>query len=558
MGKFCEIQTRNELADYLHIPRRKLAYILFEVGIQNCYRTFQIPKRSGGEREICAPKPDLKEIQRSLASALYEFQQNTRKAHGIHPHISHAYEKGKGIITNASIHCRKRFVLNLDLENFFDSFHFGRVKGYFEKNRDFHLPTEVALTIAQIACYKGHLPQGAPTSPVISNLICQILDMRLLKIARQNRLNYTRYADDLTFSTNDSAFLNRYDAFLEVISEEIQRAGFVINAKKTRLQFQDSRQEVTGLVVNAKPHVPCNFYRETRAMAHRLYTQGEFEIRGEHATLEQLEGRFSFIDQLEHYNNQTSHGRHNCHTLCGREKQYQAFLFYKYFFANERPLIITEGKTDSRYLRAALKRFYPEYPRLMSCNTEGNFACQVSFFRRSDRWKYFFDLSLDGADAMKTLYSYFVPSQNSPNYLEKFSQLCGTKQRNPVIFLYDNETTSDRPLKQFLKYIKLDENRRKLLQRDLSIRLVEGSKLYLVTVPLVCGKAECEIEDLFTQETLDTELGGRHFTREDSYDKSAFYGKDTFSKYIYSNYETIDFSNFRPLLDALHKIVQGQ
>lgn len=555
MGRFCEIQTRNELADYLQVPRSKLTYILYAVGTQKCYRTFQIPKRSGGERKICAPNADLKDIQRRLASALSEFQRIMRMEKGIHPSVSHAFEKGKGIITNAAVHRSKRLVLNLDLEDFFDSFHFGRVKGYFEKNRDFHLPPEVALTIAQIACYEGRLPQGAPSSPVISNLICQILDMRLLKIARRNRLDYTRYADDLTFSTNDHSFLERYDTFLREVSDEIRKAGFSVNEKKTRLQFRDSRQEVTGLIVNKKLHVSRNFYRETRAMAHRLYTQGELEIHGEPATMAQLEGRFSFIDQLEHYNNQNDSDKHTCNTLCGRERQYQAFLFYRYLFANERPLIITEGKTDPRYLKAALKRFYSEYPRLVSRDAAGNFLFRIAFLRRSDRWKYFFGVSMDGADAMKALYRYFVPALNSPNYLKTLRQLCGSEPRNSVIFLYDNETVSDRPLKQFLRYVKLDEGCKHALQRDLSIPLVAGSKLHLLTTPLIGGKAECEIEDLFTQETLDTELDGKHFSREESYDENAFYGKDIFSRYVYSNYSTIDFSNFRPLLDALNKIV---
>ena len=555
MGRFCEIQTRNELADYLGVPRSKLTYMLYVVGTKNCYRTFQIPKKYGGEREICAPNSDLKDIQRRLAGALCEFQRIHRSEKGIYSNISHAFEAGKGIITNAAIHRNKRFVLNLDLKDFFPSFHFGRVKGYFEKNRDFHLPSEVALTIAQIACYKGHLPQGAPSSPVISNLICQILDMRLLKIARQNRLNYTRYADDLTFSTNDRSFLERYDVFLKDVAREIEKAGFSINEKKTRLQYQDSRQEVTGLVVNKKIHVPREFYKETRAMAHRLYTQGEFEICGEPATIEQLEGRFAFIDQLEHYNNKIDSGKHSCNTLHTREKQYQAFLFYKYFFANDRPLIITEGKTDSRYIKAALKHFCPDYPHLVSQDDEGNFHFLVSFFRRSDRWKYFFGMSTDGADAMKSLFRYFVPDLNSPDYSRTFFELCGSEPRNPVIFLYDNETVSDRPLKEFLRYIKLDKERRTTLQNDLSIPLVEESKLYLLTIPLIGGKNECEIEDLLAQETLDIELDGKHFSREDSYDKSKFYGKDTFSKYIYRNYQTIDFSNFRPLLDALNNLI---
>lgn len=220
-----------------------------------------------------------------------------------HPNISHGFQKGKNIITNASVHRNKRYVLNLDLEDFFDSFHFGRIQGFFEKNRDFKLPREVAISIAQIACFNGKLPQGAPSSPIITNLVCQILDMRLLKLARKYRLDYSRYADDLSFSTNISTFLNDKDRFLSDATAEIQRAGFKINEKKTRLLFRDSQQEVTGLVVNKKVSVNNAYSKRTRAMAYRLYTQGEYQINGEAASIKQLEGRFSFIDQVDHYNN---------------------------------------------------------------------------------------------------------------------------------------------------------------------------------------------------------------------------------------------------------------
>lgn len=125
----------------------------------------------------------------------------------------------------------------MDLECFFDSFHFGRVCGYFEKNKDFLLPREVSIIIAQIACYNGRLPQGAPSSPIISNLICQVLDMHLLKIAKKYRLDYTRYADDLTFSTNNRVFLDSYEDFIKETTALILKAGFTVNKKKTRINI---------------------------------------------------------------------------------------------------------------------------------------------------------------------------------------------------------------------------------------------------------------------------------------------------------------------------------
>ncbi|EUJ44212.1 reverse transcriptase family protein, partial [Listeria fleischmannii] len=192
------------------------------------------------------------------------------------------------------------------------------MKGYFEKNNQFKLDSQVAILIAQISCYKGFLPQGAPTSPIITNMICSILDYRLLKLAKQFKLDYTRYADDLTFSTNDKKFLDNKDVFFNKINREIEKAGFKINCKKTRLQFKDSHQEVTGLTVNKKVNVKRFYYRQTRAMAHRLYKTGEFEIDGKRGTIDQLQGRLSFMYEVASYG---SAEKNYCY------KEYKKFIF---------------------------------------------------------------------------------------------------------------------------------------------------------------------------------------------------------------------------------------
>lgn len=387
----------------------------------------------------------------------------------------------------------------------------------------------------------------------LANLIFQILDMRILKIAQTYRLDYTRYADDLTFSTNDRSFLEHYERFLKSVTAELGRGGFAVNQKKTRLQFRDSRQEVTGLVVNQKIHVSQEYYKQTRAMAHHMYTQGSCMLNGTPMPLAQLEGRFSYIDQLERYNNRIDRAKHSANVLNARERQYQAFLFYKYFFANEKPLILTEGKTDILYLRAAMKALQKDYPKLITVDKDGGVSFHISFFRRSKRWQYFFGMSPDGADAMKTIYQYFVSGRNTPNYMSYFSNLCGHPPRHPVVFLYDNETASDRPLKTFLKKEGKTIDRVRL-QADLYAQLLPKSNLYLLTNPLVSGKAECEIEDLFDAKTLGHTINGRSFSRADDYGKEKTYGKDLFSKYVLANFRTIDFSNFRPLLDALNAL----
>ncbi len=169
MTAFNTIKTRRDLADYLNIPPSKITYILFKRGVDSYYTEFEIPKKSGEPRRICAPTGDLKGVQRQLADALWEHQKSIYEELGIKPNISHAFEEGKSIITNAKIHRNKRIVINVDLSDFFDSIHIGRVCGFFEKNKHFNLPHEPAITIAQLACYQGKLPQGAPTSPIITN-----------------------------------------------------------------------------------------------------------------------------------------------------------------------------------------------------------------------------------------------------------------------------------------------------------------------------------------------------------------------------------------------------
>ena len=186
--------------------------------------------------------------------------------------------------------------------------------------------------------------------------------------------------------------------------------------KKTRLQFRNSRQEVTGLIVNKKLNVPYLFYKNTRAMANQLYKTGHFYIDSSEGTLNQLEGRFSYIDQLIKHNNRLDGEKHNQHLLSARERQYQKFLFYKYFFANPQPLLVTEGKTDEIYLKAAIRSLGREYPALAKLDSTGNYIWKCRFFHRSRRLEYFFDISYDGADAMKNIYNLHTGKNGFPPY----------------------------------------------------------------------------------------------------------------------------------------------
>lgn len=554
------VKSRSDLAHYLNIPPSKITYILFKRGVDSYYTEFEIPKKSGDPRRICAPTGDLKGVQRQLADALWEHQKSVYVELGIKPNISHAFEEGKSIITNAKIHRNKRLVVNVDLKNFFDSIHIGRVCGFFEKNKHFALPHEAAVTIAQLACYKGKLPQGAPTSPIITNLICQVLDIHLLSLSKRYRLDYTRYADDMTFSTNDKTFLGKWDSFYVELGKKVIKAGFSINEKKTRITFRDFKQVVTGLVVNKKISVDHAYYRKVRAMAHSLYTNGSYSIDGIEGNVRQLEGRFAFIDQIEKYNNICdSTGKHNAFTLNGRERQYQQFLFYRYFFDIDKPLIVTEGKTDVRYIKAALRSLHSEYPELVEKDANGKFIYKVNFFKRSKRFKYLFDLALDGADSLTYLYNHFVSNgkDNRINYLDYFLRITQRAPQHPVIFVYDNEiTNSKKPLYKFANHAKLDNDQRALLGKNLFLRLTPRGNLFLLTNPLAEGEVESEIEHMFTEETRDVELGGKTLSLESKFDSTKFFGKDHFSNYVLANYSTIDFGGFRPFLDTIKMVLQ--
>lgn len=550
------IKTRNDFAKFIGVKLQPLTYLLYIKKIDNCYNTLEIPKKNGDTRTICVPNKNLKKVQKKLYNKLSTYYDEIKTQNNFTSKISHGFEKNRSIVTNAEVHKNKRYVVNLDLLDFFPSINFGRVRSYFIKNNYFEINDDIATILAQLTCYKGTLPQGAPTSPLIANMICNIMDIRILKIAKKYRLDYTRYADDLTFSTNNKYFLNDYDKFLEDIKNIIHRSGFELNSKKTRLLFSNSRQEVTGLVVNKKISVPKEYYKNTRAMAHSLYKNGYFLIDDEVGTIEQLEGRFSFINQINLYN--IDNKKKDMWHLNSKEKQYQKFMIYKTFYANEKPLIITEGKTDVLYIKAALKKYYKYFPNLITKKDNGNFVFHVNFFKRKQKHSYYLNLVKDGADTIKNIYSNcYIKTKNNKNIttVHDFKKLRGERETNPVILIFDNEMVSnkDRPLKKFLNEIKVNASQKDKLKENLYINICDN--LYLCTYQLN-NKEACEIEDLFPADVLEHEINGRKFSKKDSTHDNGFYGKNEFSQYVYSNYESIDFSNFISLLSAINEIIE--
>jgi len=268
--KFASLQTPQDVADLLEIPYSLLVYHLYKTSPVTRYTVFEIPKKSGGKRRISAPNPSLKIIQKKLNEVLTAIYPAHKCAHG--------FILDKNIVTNASVHSSKRFVLNVDLKDFFPSINFGRVRGIFTV-WPCNLNSSVATVLAQICCHGNALPQGAPTSPIISNLICRKMDSELKRLARVHNCIYTRYADDLSFSYSGLRFprdlaraTSDGDGIKTIIGGRlksiIEDNGFRVNEAKVRLQKRIGRQEVTGLTVNKFPNVERKFIRQIRAMLH--------------------------------------------------------------------------------------------------------------------------------------------------------------------------------------------------------------------------------------------------------------------------------------------------
>lgn len=548
------IKDIYELANLLNMEPRNITYILYKLKSQNCYSYFEIPKKNGDKRKIYSPNKILSNIQRKVLTILEARQEVIFSENNIVNKISHGFQKRKNIITNAVPHKNKRYIINVDLKDFFESFHFGRVRGYFMTNKHFEMSKDVSKIIAILCCYNGALPQGAPTSPFITNLIFQSVDNRILKLCRKYKLDYTRYADDLTFSTNDKNFINNKDVFLLELKCLIERAGFKINNAKTRIQDKHHKQKVTGLTVNKIINVDKNFAKQTKAMALSLYKNNTFEINGNKASIKQLEGRFAFINLIDKYNSNNTKKR-NFASLNTREKQYQLFLFYKNFICNSKPIIITEGKTDGLYIKAALMANYEKYPLLITKNKNGTFSLNFTFLRKTPVLEYFFKMNKDGATCLTQCYNYYTKNDSIHLCYKKLKKY-GVTSTNPCILLYDNETvTKDKPLNYLIHNLdkKYRETITNLIKTTYFSKIPGTTNLYVATIPLINDKVECEIEDLLPDDVLTIKIDDKSFSRKGG---EQFFGKEILSKYVYDNYKKIDFSSFIKLLDTIQNIIK--
>jgi len=271
---FLKLTTANQVAVFLGTTYEEISKVFYQTPNRYKYRVFEVAKRAGGSRTIRAPNKRIKEIQQILADVLLEIYKQKPSVHG--------FSKDRSIITNAKQHLDKKHILNIDIQGFFPSIHFGRVKYLFSK-APFSIPHAAATVLAHICCFDNMLPQGAPTSPIITNLICIKLDTALQKLAKKHNCTYTRYADDISFSFTCRSNRLPRDIVIPassgiILGEKlvgiIENNGFQINNKKTRLCTGSNRFEVTGLTVNEFPNVRRNYVQQIKSMIYSWEKHG--------------------------------------------------------------------------------------------------------------------------------------------------------------------------------------------------------------------------------------------------------------------------------------------
>ena len=558
--------TLSDVARLLDFKPKSVSYILYKQAATAKYKTFQIPKRNGGQRTICAPVDALKALQHKLSDLLQDCVDEINAANKRKDRTAHGFKRKRSIITNARQHRHRRWVFNLDLEDFFPSINFGRVRGFLLKNRDFELHEDVATVIAQIACHENVLPQGSPCSPVISNLVAHLLDMRLVKLASAAGCTYSRYADDLTFSTNkkkcpaDIAVPSGTDGARshlwlpgEPLQKVVKRSGFRINAKKTHLMYRTSRQTVTGLVVNEKINVRWEYRHNARAMVHSLVKTGAFTVLGvtqregkavlenRPGRLDELHGMLGFIDSIDADNNITASDRRS-YKESSKEKVYRQFLIYSMFYAAQAPVVLCEGKTDTVYLTQAIRSLADDFPDLAEVMPDKKIRLKVRLYKYPQSSTARLLCLNDGGSGLlaKFIHDY-----------DKETRHFGSGPTNPVVILYDN----DKGAESIWKKIK-DISKVRPTGEEPFVHVTKN--MYAVPTP----SKDSTIEDLFDPSIKDTVFNGKTFNNGKkingvkTFEVDKHYGKVIFAhKVVRPRAETIDFTGFRPLLTNLVAVI---
>lgn len=498
---FLNISSVDELSSYFGHTRRSLDYIIYVLIDEKKYKEFNIKKRRGGARSISSPNGAIRKLQAKLKSTLEEIYRPKVSVHG--------YVSGRGIKSNASRHIRKKWVGKVDLQDFFPSIHFGRVFGLF-KSAPFNFDHDVAKRLAAICCHKGGLPQGGLTSPIISNIICSKLDVEITDLCKAMRVSYSRYADDMVFSSNQEDFPNDILVFnapgasvgpklLQILSNN----GFAINPEKTSLISSKSRQMVTGVVVNRKMNVPKEYVRQLKGILHAWKKFGKDEV--EKRFFEKYDkrnrvgfeaGSISFEDVIR---GKVLHvgaikGWHDTVYLDLAKKfqnlseRFEVDKIRSYKDKQLHIKLYTEGISDLQHIEAA----------------------HVNHF------------SGNGFKSLKFDFETSIPLGGTMLY-SKFNQQKGVTQDKLTIFLFDRD---------------IDQTIFKEISKDGKEYSKWGNGLYAAILPvpstLHCHEREVSIECYYEQKDLKrrTDEGRRIYTKDEFNDQGDF-SNSIFLKYQY-------------------------
>ncbi|TYG33636.1 RNA-directed DNA polymerase [Lonepinella koalarum] len=558
----------------LNITPQQFSYIVYKVEDSKKYQTFTILKKSGDDRIIQKPHNSLKEIQKSIANILMHCVDDIRKDKPNYLKCSHAFEWGKSIVSNSEIHINKKFVLNIDIADFFDSIHYGRIKGFFVSDYYFSLNETIARVIAKVATCNGTLPQGSPLSPIISSLIGNLIDIKFLELAKKYRFTYSRYADDITLSSNkelsDELVIWDRENNVWKVTNTIEsllnrKSGFKINEKKTRYNRFSSRQLVTGIVVNKEKNVVREYKKQNRSMVNSLLNTGEFfikDISDEHikGTIEQLIGRLNYCIYVKYYkpNNLTKldldskidnkeDNRKNIRKMVSlridkndenfplQKPDHQMYLlrsvlFFKYFTNITQTTIYPEGYTDPMYFSIATEKL----------NKKGLFYFQ----KINDSLK---KLGLSGGASSV---NYFISKFVEHSYFIRFSSIVPT---HPAIFVLDYDNGLDG-----CQYILNSKRFGFIKKKNIQFSHIKDNVYVLLLSPISNEKSWKKKENYKCIENFITYQGkiiqvsdeeGEYVSFKDDKIK-----KYNFAQYIMNKPDEFSFSEFSNLFDQISLI----
>ncbi|MCB0634429.1 MAG: RNA-directed DNA polymerase [Lewinella sp.] len=290
---FCSINSEHTLCRLLHIDQRRLQLL----AKQPAYKSFTVPKKDGGQRQIEAPNAELKRVLGRLnryLQSVYYFEKSSA-AFGFIVGVTNDDDR-RNVITNARKHLGKPYLLNIDLLDFFHSISRDRVYQIF-REKPFNFRRNVPDLLADLTTYQDHLPMGTPTSPVLSNFACRDLDRELLIFSQTHDWTYTRYADDMSFSAAEPILQGQ----VEALGAIIQQAGFAINPRKTQLFGPEDEKIVTGLLLTDTVTLAPDYLPLLQAEIDQLRNlllvqneQGELSTRWVEQFKKQLMGRLNF------------------------------------------------------------------------------------------------------------------------------------------------------------------------------------------------------------------------------------------------------------------------